>query len=395
MKRHAAERGTLVAALFVAVACGARLLAPAAAAATTRESDAEGRQLEALHRAIAERRERVADYERQERGLLEAIQAVDRAALALAAQVGRADRAARQAVQALRSVEQQLGQLTAQVAATRRALGHRAVALYKAGDLGPVRLVFAAGSLRERLARIQALQLLLDHDQVLLARAAQERQSLEETRGKALEATKRRDQALARLAERRAALAEERSTKRHLLAGVRQDRVRERAMLRELEAAAQALEEKIADLQREPGAAPRGFAQRKGALDPPVSGKVLRGFGRVVDAEYHTETFHKGLDFAVEEGEPVRAVAEAVVRFADWFRGYGQVVILDHGGGFFSVSGHLQDIAVAVDETVQMGEIIGHAGETGSLRGPRLYFEIRHGGQALDPEDWLRLRPDL
>jgi len=389
MKKPAVGRGPLRAAILCLAACILSPLAPRPAVAD------ESQHLQALRRAIAERRERVASYELQERGLLEALQAVDRAALALSAEVRLARQQAEEAARILHGVEQQLEKLTTRVAATRRALGHRAVALYKAGDLGPVRLVFSAGSLRDRLARIEALQLLLDHDHKVLTRFAQERRSLEATRQQSLAAAARREQALALLAQRQAELSEERRTKRGLLAGVRKDSAREQVLLRELEEAAQALEEKIGDLQSAPGGvAPGGFALRKGEIPPPVPGALLRGFGRVVDEEYHTETFHKGVDFAVRDGDPVQAVADAQVRFADWFRGYGQVVILDHGGGFFTVSGHLQDIAVSVGDTVRAGETIGHAGETGSLHGPSLYFEIRRGALALDPEDWLEIRSD-
>ena len=77
------------------------------------------------------------------------------------------------------------------------------------------------------------------------------------------------------------------------------------------------------------------------------------------------------------------------VRYAGWFQGYGRLVILDHGGGYYTVSGHLAEIAVAVGDTVASGAPIGTVGDSGSLSGPRLYFEIRRGGEALDPREWL------
>jgi septal ring factor EnvC (AmiA/AmiB activator) len=96
------------------------------------------------------------------------------------------------------------------------------------------------------------------------------------------------------------------------------------------------------------------------------------------------------VDLAAAEGTPVRAVADGSVRFAGWFRGYGKIVILDHGEAYFTVSGHLADTAVALGERVAAGDPVGSVGETGSLSGPRLYFEIRRGGEPLDPAEWLR-----
>jgi septal ring factor EnvC (AmiA/AmiB activator) len=131
------------------------------------------------------------------------------------------------------------------------------------------------------------------------------------------------------------------------------------------------------------------FATLRGALDPPVDAPLVARFGRVVD-EFGTATFRKGIGFAAPRGTPVRGVADGVVRFAGWFRGYGKIVILDHGGAWYTVSGHLDQIDVTVGDAVARGTAIGRAGDTGSLAGPQLYFEIRRGGQAVDPADWLR-----
>ena len=89
---------------------------------------------------------------------------------------------------------------------------------------------------------------------------------------------------------------------------------------------------------------------------------VARGFGRVVDDEFRTETFRKGVDFAAAAGAPVRAVAPGEVRFAGWFRGYGRIVILDHGDGYFTVSGHLDAVDVAVGDMVGEGDDLGTVG---------------------------------
>ncbi len=375
-------------------AIGLACLLALAAGGTRAEDAASGSQLEELRRAIEARRERVSAYERQERSLFDAIEAADTAARALRLEVARLAEVAREADRERAELEAASRALEAKVAITRRALAARAVALYKAGAPGPLRIVFTPGPVRDRLARIQALQLLLDHDQALLTRFGDERAALTSARAEAGAAASRYATARKALAGRERELAEEREAKRTLLEDVVRDSSQERAMLAELEAAARALAQKLSDLGAEPGrsgAIP--FASRRGALAPPVSGRQLRGFGRVLDAEFRTETFRKGIDFAAEIGDPVGAVADGVVRFADWFHGYGRMLILDHGDGFFSVSGHLDSFEVELGEEVVAGQRIGSAGDTGSLSGPRLYFEIRQGSEALDPGDWLRLPP--
>jgi septal ring factor EnvC (AmiA/AmiB activator) len=351
----------------------------------------EAADLEELRSAIAERRERVAAYEGEEESLFVAVEAVEAAARALRREVDRADKAAREAERQRVAIEQEQLALRARAAKTRAALGRRSVALYKAGGAGPVRLVFSPGTLRDRLGRIQAIQLLLDQDQRLLERHASEQRALEDASVKLGRAIADRDAAQERLAKRQRELGEERKAKESLLSEVRRDRARERALLNELEAAALALEQKLADLESVASIAPDAvpFTTRRGALEAPVPGRVLRGFGRIVDAEYRTETFRKGMDFEVTPGEGVYAVADGFVRFAGWFSGYGRMVIVDHGEGWFTVSGHLESFAVEVDARVRSGDVIGTAGETGSLTGPRLYFEIRQGAEAQDPADWL------
>lgn len=370
------------------------LLAPAAPWA---EEPSE--ELESLRRAIEERRERVAEYERRERGLFDAIQFVDEAIRVLSADLDRARREAEQARDRLRTLEASSAELAVRLAQTKRALANRAVALYKAGELGPLRMIFAAGSLRDRLQRIHTLRRLVHHDQKLLTRFRQEARALEQARSDAVRAAAERDEAELRFRTRSAELEREHRGKRELLLAVRSDRARERAVLNELEAAARALEETLGHLRESPRrrraeASDVPFSSLEGQLEAPVPGPLLRGFGRVLDEEFRTETFRKGVDFEVEIGDPVTCVADGEVRFAGWFRGYGQLVILDHGEDYFTVSGHLDDIDVEVGDQLRSGDRIGRAGETGSLSGPRLYFEIRKGSGALDPAEWLLPLPE-
>jgi septal ring factor EnvC (AmiA/AmiB activator) len=380
----AASRG--LALLAAAVLCGG--LARAA------DPDPRAAELEALRRAIEQHRERVGAFERQERGLLETLEQMDQALEALARDGARARREAEAARAEVVRLHHEAEVLEGRLAQTRRSLAARAVALYKAGDLGPAAALFSAGSLRDALDRAALVQRLIDRDQRLLRRFREEQAALLAARRGAEDAARSRDAALERALQRSGEMERERAARAAALASVRSDRRRERAALNELEAAARALEETLAHLQQEapagslpPGAVP--FATLRGALAPPVEAPLVARFGRVQD-EFGTETVRKGVEFGAARGDPVRAVADGIVRFAGWFRGYGKIVILDHGDRYFTVLGHLDEIDVSVGDAVRRGDRIGSAGDTGSLAGPRLYFEIRRGAQALDPSGWLR-----
>ena len=155
---------------------------------------------------------------------------------------------------------------------------------------------------------------------------------------------------------------------------------------KELEESAKAMAallEKLgkADKYRKPGL-PARLAMPKNSLPWPVAGKVLRPFGRERDQELGTWTVRQGVVFAAASGAAVGAVAPGSVIFAGPFRSYGKVVIVDHGGGFFSVYGELAEIVKEKGDTVRAQEKLATAGE-------RVYLEIRRGAEALDPAQWL------
>jgi septal ring factor EnvC (AmiA/AmiB activator) len=383
----------------VSRASGARaalgLLAAAlctAGAARAQDAEQPG-DLERLREAIAASRERVALYEREERGLLEALDAIEQSAELLERDTARARRRAQGAREELARSEARAREVAERLTLLERAMGARARALYRAGELGAIPLLFSAGDLREFLSRVQALRLLLVHDGELLSRHRKASQSLLARRAAASRAAEQSRAAQAVLEQRSQQLAEEQQRKHQLVLERKWSRTRERAALAELEIAGRALEEALAALPAQPAAAPAlrpgAFAAQRGRLPAPVDAPIAQGFGRVVDADSRTATLRKGVEYAAPQGAPVRAVAAGGVRYAGRFRGYGKTVILDHGDGYFSVSAHLAETRVAVGQAVAAGDEIGLVGDTGSLSGPQLYFELRRGGEALDPLDWL------
>ena len=352
----------------------------------------QGASLERLRREADARRGRVEAYARQEQGLLDTIEAIDRAAAQIASDlvVARRDASAAATVQV--ALDERLHALEAESAVTRRALADGMRRLYREGQSRTLRLLAGADSLRDLLGRIRTARYTVEHDAQMLARAQREREALEGARAEVAAAARASAKAIARERGRARALDEERASKGEVLSALRVGGARERAALAEIEAAARALEAALAGL----GAAPPArstpaepFATLRGRLRAPVAAPIARGFGRVVDAEFGTATFRKGIDFAAPAGAPVYPVAPGDVRFAGWFRGYGKMVIVDHGESYFTVYAHLDALDVAVGEAAALARPIGTVGDTGSLGGPLLYFEIRRGSEPLDPVRWL------
>jgi septal ring factor EnvC (AmiA/AmiB activator) len=160
-----------------------------------------------------------------------------------------------------------------------------------------------------------------------------------------------------------------------------------RRMVRELELADADLTRVIQEMNEGPAAS--GFGALKGKLPFPTPGTIEVGFGKVVNPRFNTVTVQKGVDIRAAAGTPVKAVAEGTVAYAGWMRGYGNLLILDHGGGYHSLMAHLGTVSPQVGDRVVAGDVVGEVGDTGSLKGAYLYFEIRRAGQAVDPAPWL------
>jgi septal ring factor EnvC (AmiA/AmiB activator) len=147
-----------------------------------------------------------------------------------------------------------------------------------------------------------------------------------------------------------------------------------------------------------PRTAPRGpvtgtgFAAWRGRLLWPADGKVVGGYGAQVHPRFGTKTFRNGIDIDVAEGTSIVAVYAGRVLHTGWFRGYGNLIIVDHGGEYYTLYAHVADVKVKEGDEISQGQVIGTVGDTGSLQGPRLYFEVRHEGKPQDPAQWLRPR---
>jgi murein hydrolase activator len=126
-------------------------------------------------------------------------------------------------------------------------------------------------------------------------------------------------------------------------------------------------------------------------LSPLESGTLLKRFGKTVHDKFRTVVPHKGLEIEATHKSPVRAVAEGKVEFEGWIRGLGNVVVLQHPGGYFSLSAHLFESSVKAGDSIAQGQTIGAVGDTGTNAKPSLYFELRYRGKAVDPLSLFRV----
>jgi septal ring factor EnvC (AmiA/AmiB activator) len=294
--------------------------------------------------------------------------------------------------------------LTEDALAEKRAILHRRLAdIYKRGPLWTFQVMLSAESFGDLLSRYKYLYLVSRQDQSLVGAVDTLRRRISGQRRQLLriqsELAARRDE---RNEELTRYLALERQQQRRLS----EARASEREAARRLESLsrdAQRLNEVLANLERArraalaaaPAASAAGgsiSSRDLGRLDWPVAGDVLYGFGPF-RLPNNTTVRYQGIGIKVPVGTPVKAVSAGTVRMAAPYGTYGPTVILDHGGGFYTLYLYLADLAVHDGEEVARGQVLGTSGGQASDEGPHVEFQIRGEGMiALDPQIWLRSR---
>ena len=128
------------------------------------------------------------------------------------------------------------------------------------------------------------------------------------------------------------------------------------------------------------------FAQLRGRLNWPIRGQVVSGFG----SRENGDQTSAGLLIAAKEGSEVHAVSHGRVVYADWLRGYGLLLIVDHGDGYLSLYGYNEALLKDVGDWIDAGDAVATSGDSGGRKSPGLYFELRYQGKAVDPRGWLK-----
>jgi septal ring factor EnvC (AmiA/AmiB activator) len=132
-----------------------------------------------------------------------------------------------------------------------------------------------------------------------------------------------------------------------------------------------------------------GLENKKGDLIWPVNGEIVRSYGTSKDKRGIKLT-NPGIDIKASFGSRVNAAASGIVIYSSWLRGYGQFIIVDHGQKYYTLYANLGSVMVDTGDRVKAGQSIALVGDSGTLEGSRLHFEIRHGRQQMNPVDWLR-----
>jgi septal ring factor EnvC (AmiA/AmiB activator) len=292
----------------------------------------------------------------------------------------------------------QIDRLSLDLERQKALLGGRLRAIYRRGPLAPARTLTSTSTSAEWLRAVGLMEHLARRDARAIERLRADAAELESARDSQQRALAQLEREHRRAEQARSRLASALSEHGSLLEAVRNDHRTHRAAYDELNAATLELDRLIERVSR--GETPADVESAwvslgafRGLLAWPVLGTLELPFGDVKHPRFKTITPHRGLTLVAEEGAPVSAVFEGEVVFQDWLTGYGQTVILDHHHGYLSVYAHLSQPQVEVGARVPRSGVLGQVGDSGSLEGPKLYFELRRDGLPLDPEPWLTHGP--
>lgn len=409
----------------VAVIC---LVLQAPAAAAPGDLREKRRQAERRGERVADRitstRNQLAETREQQQHTRSTLRTIDREQTALANELAEltdrlslAESRLREAEQALRTTQAEIDSTTTQLQATERDLNRRhrllkarARASYMHGGVSYADAVLDVETLNELGTSLQYMRTLLaeDQDQVerfetlerqqgaMLARLDELEQAQDDARS---ERRTQRDRVATIVAQKReveAQLAVREQEHEKLLAELDSNADQYRAAIEDLEAESRGIEQRLADIaarqrERDSGGGGGVASTRRAAsgFQWPVNGVITSSYGYRTHPVLGYQRLHSGTDFGAPAGTPIVAAASGVVVSAGWLGGYGNAIIISHGGGMATLYAHQSRLAVGNGTRVSRGQVIGYVGSTGMSTGPHLHFEVRVNGSTVDPARYL------
>jgi len=290
----------------------------------------------------------------------------------------------------------------------------RLAAYYRMGSVGLMNVVFSSQSLPELLEFKEYFNSMVQHDHAIiqkyLAELKESNRAREDHAREKLRLMKLTDQVI----EKETELTRIRQEKNLLLKKVNtEQQLYEQAVteieeavadlaatLQKVQAAAESqpvpdqssskIETEKSSLPEKTAAVQEGFPARKGLLDPPVEGTIISLFGQKIKGKFDSSTIANGIDIMVEKNTAIKAVYDGKIIHSGYLRGYGNLMIIDHGTQYFSLISRAADFYKNEGSKVLTGEVIGITGEGDPLYGEGLHFEIRRGSKPEDPLLWLK-----
>lgn len=356
----------------------------------------EESRLDAVEKQIQYHQRQITEASKKEQGVLDDLARINQDVVLLRQKISLLDLKVERTEMRISELDSEIRSTEESLEKTRNYLAARFQAIYKYGGVAEFNLMLSAASTHEAMNNAFLLGRIAREDERKIIEMTENRNRLESARLEMKEQKVILDEQRNALKSDQASLkTSESQRKKSLNALVRQKQLHQKAA-KELEDSQRELQKKVKELlaqkkklqETRAGVATPVFPSG-GRLAWPVKGEITSRFGTRIHPVFKTKLMHTGIDIRASEGTPIKAAAPGETLFAGWLRGYGQVVILDHGRDLTTVYAHLSRFNVEEGKIVKGGEIIGNVGSTGVASGPHLHFEVRINGDAKDPLGYL------
>jgi septal ring factor EnvC (AmiA/AmiB activator) len=290
------------------------------------------------------------------------------------------------------AIQTQIAKLVPRLERQKTELRKRLGALYRLGGLSYLRVLLTLESDRNPIEAVSMLSYLVSRDSRAVSSFQSSRKVLASRQTELAGRMDELHRLRAEVEQRKRAVEVAARQQRAVVARLRTEESGASRQLAELEEKARRLQRLVDSLalQSSGTAAALDIRSVEGALAWPVEGKVFERFGRQRNPKFATFTINNGLKIEALPGTAVHAVFSGTVLFSQWFKGYGNLIILDHGNRVFSLYGNVKGSTVTVGERIATGQPIAGVGESEETSSGHLYFEIRHDNRPEDPQKWLR-----
>ena len=370
------------------------------------ELDYQSEAIDKVRKEIEETRRRIKSEKKKEKSTARRLTNIDK-------EISLTDKLYTQLKQELGKNETEIDKLSTAIQANEHQLeilrdryAVRVVQMYKKGTLADIEKLFSSSSWRQAVYRAKYMGVISNIDQKtqnkiksLLIDIGRQRIGLESSYRNKVRLKKDQE-------DSKVTLRASRKKRQQELDKIRNNQSELTKYLEEKQAGMQELESLLKKIRQEKSSYDRAdrirkqqaalktqtFGKLKGQLPWPAAGRVVKRFGRTWNSERKTTTENPGIDIKGKPGSPVRSVIGGIITTITYIRGYGTTIIIDHGGGFYTVYSHVTNVETNEESEVQAGDIIAYMGNAGSIDGSKLHFEIWGHGQKLNPEKWLMKR---
>ena len=288
----------------------------------------------------------------------------------------------------------------------RKLYAKRLAMMYKKGQISNLERVLSSTSWRQAIYRSKYLKIIskIDretHDTIrsLLIEVGKQKLVLESALRKKRYLKREREKTLSQVRSKKKKEQRELTRIRKSQKELKNYLSEKQVGMNQLEVIIKKIREDIARLEREErirkqqmALSSKEFPKLKGQISWPAEGRVAAKFGRQWNPKLKTTTENPGIDIKGKPGSEIRSVLGGVVTTITFIRGYGTTIIIDHGSGFYTVYSHVTNVETNVDSQVNSGDVIAYMGDSGSINGSQLHFEIWGEGKKLNPENWLKKR---